>query len=129
MAGFRVRSYFEGENGWVQATWTDGGNYSQGLTASSENILGAEVKADGRPLPTREDKEDFIHAILTGEPVMIDAEIGHRTCSMGQLAHISIQRGKRLSWDPEKERFAGDEEANTLLERSIRGNWMKTGTA
>ena len=55
---------------------------------------------------------------------MIDAEIGHRACSMGQMAHIAIQRGGKLAWDPDKERFTNDEEANTLLTRPIRGQWM-----
>ncbi|OQC07377.1 MAG: hypothetical protein BWX80_01072 [Candidatus Hydrogenedentes bacterium ADurb.Bin101] len=56
---------------------------------------------------------------------MIDAEIGHRTCSMGQIAHIAIQRGRKLAWDVDREQFTNDEDANTLLTRAIRGNWME----
>ena len=120
---------FEGEEGWIQATWTSGGNLKEGLTASSEKLLLAKPKDGGIRLPQRADKEDFIYAIRTGQPVMIDAEVGHRTCSLGQIAHIAIQTGRRLAWDPGKERFADDERANALLERPIRGNWMKSATA
>ena len=73
----------------------------------------------------RQDKEDFINAILTGEPAMIDAEIGHRTCSMGQIAHIAVQRAKPLDWNPDTEHFTNDEDANKLLTRPMRGTWME----
>ena len=57
---------FEGEDGWIQSTWFDGGPYKAGLTASDEKLLETEIPADGVHLPRREDKEDFIHGILTG---------------------------------------------------------------
>lgn len=119
----------EGEEGWIQATWTSGGAFKEGLTASSDAILRAKLKDGAIRLPQRPDKEDFIHGIRTGEPVMIDAEVGHRTCSLGQLAHIAVQTGRKLVWNPETERFADDDKANALLERPMRGNWMKDDTA
>jgi len=114
-----------GDEGWVKATWTSGGAFKEGLTASSGAILHAKRRDSDIRLPQRADKEDFINAIRTGEPVMIDAEVGHRTCSLGQLAHIAVQTGRKLAWNPETERFAGDEQANALLERPMRGDWMK----
>ena len=95
------------------------------MVASDPAILKAELKKDAIRFPQRADKQDFIHAILTGEPVMIDAEIGHRTCSMGQIAHIAVQRGKKLEWNPDTETFTNDDEANTMLTRPVRGNWME----
>ena len=74
-------------------------------------------------IPQRSDKGDFLHGIETGEPTMADAEIGHRTCSLGQIAHIAIQRGKRLDWDPKAERFGNDDEANRMLHKSYRKPW------
>lgn len=115
---------YEGDAGWIQSVWFPGGEYTRGVTASSEDILKAPLGDTAIRLPRREDKEDFIHGIKTGEAVMSDAEIGHRTCSMGQIAHIAIQRGKPLAWDPALECFPGDDEANALLERDIRGDWM-----
>lgn len=117
---------FEGEAGWVQSTWFPGGNLKEGFAAGSEALLNATLKDSDTPVPQRGDKEDFINAMRTGESVMADAEIGHRTCSMGQIAHIAIQVGRKLAWDPEIERFNGDDAANALLERPMRGDWMKT---
>lgn len=116
---------FEGEEGWIQSTWFSGGAHKEGLTASSNALLKTKLKDSDIHLPKRMDKEDFINGILTGEPVMCDAEIGHRTCSLGQIAHIAIQRGHKLQWDPKAERFTNDDAANALLERPIRGDWMK----
>jgi len=115
---------FEGELGWIQSTWFPGGDLKAGLTASSDVLLRIELDNDAIRIARREDKEDFIHGIKTGEPTMADAEIGHRTCSMGQIAHIAIQVGRKLEWNPEAERFRGDDEANAMLTRPIRGDWM-----
>ena len=59
----------------------------------------------------------------TREEGMAPAEVGHRTCSMCQIGHIAIQVGRKLKWDPEKERFLGDELANRLLTRYVRAPW------
>ncbi|MBI2431827.1 MAG: Gfo/Idh/MocA family oxidoreductase [Candidatus Hydrogenedentes bacterium] len=115
---------FEGEDGWIQSTWFPGGDLKAGLTASAEALLQVSLKDSDIHLPQRGDKEDFIHGIRTGEPTMADAEIGHRTCSMGQLAHIAIQVGRKLTWDPVREQFAGDEAANALLTRPMRAPWQ-----
>jgi len=108
----------EGEKGWIQANWHGG----KGLQASDTNILRTKLKETDLRIPQRQDKEDFLYGIKNNAPTMADAEIGHRTCSMGQLAHIAIQRGKPLAWDPAKERF-DDAEANKMLEKSYRKPW------
>ena len=115
---------FEGEDGWIQCVWLRRGGLEPGITAHDESLLASEIGEDEIRLPRREDKEDFIHGIRTGEPTMADAEIGHRTCSVGQIAHIAVQRGRKLAWDPDAERFTNDEEANALLARPMRGDWM-----
>lgn len=109
----------EGEEGWIQANWNSKG----GLQASDPKILHTVFKPSDRRVPTRGDKADFIAAIKTGTPVMADAEIGHRSCSLGQIAHIAIQRGHRLDWNPLTERFTNDDEANKPLTGSYRGPW------
>lgn len=109
----------EGDEGWVKAHWNSPG----GITASDPKILRTKFKDSDRRVPTRGDKKDFISAIREGTPIMADAEIGHRTCSMGQIAHIAIQRGKALDWDPAKESFPNEPEADKLLSGTYRGRW------
>lgn len=109
----------EGDEGWIHANWLK----NEGVEASQPAILQAQIKESGLHLPKRADKEDFLYGIRGQGPVMADAEIGHRTCSLGQLAHIAVQRGKRLEWDPATERFAQDDEANAMLRKSYRAPW------
>lgn len=111
----------EGEEGWIQANWYRKG----GFQASDRAILKTKLKDSDLRIPQRSDKDDFIHCIKKNAPQesMADAEVGHRTCSIGQLAHIAIQRGCKLRWDPAKERFPDDDEANKLLTRSYRKPW------
>ena len=54
---------------------------------------------------------------------MIDAEVGHRTCSMGQIGHIAVQMGQKLAWDPKAEQFTNNNEANKLLQIAHRKPW------
>jgi predicted dehydrogenase len=45
-----------------------------------------------------------------------DVEIGHRTVSLCHLANITRKLQRKLKWDPAAERFAGDQEANLLVD-------------
>jgi myo-inositol 2-dehydrogenase/D-chiro-inositol 1-dehydrogenase len=107
----------EGDEGWIQAPFGDAkGRFS----VSDPKILRIKLKESDSRVPTRSDKADFVSAILDGTPVMCDAEVGHRTCSLGQISDIAVQRGKRLDWDPKTERFTNDDDANLLLKGTYR---------
>lgn len=54
-----------------------------------------------------------------GRPIA-DVEIGHRSAIVCHLGNIARWVGRRLKWDPEKEMFPGDEEANRYLDRPRR---------
>ncbi|RME70990.1 MAG: gfo/Idh/MocA family oxidoreductase, partial [Verrucomicrobia bacterium] len=89
----------EGDDGWIQAHWYSDG----GLQASNPALLRTRFRKSDRLVPGRADKEDFVHAILTGEDVMIDAEAGHRVNSQCLLGLAAIRARARLEWDPEAE--------------------------
>jgi len=108
---------FEGTEGWVQAT------YGRGLSAEPESLLREQLKPHEIRLPARSDKGDFLHCARTRQETMEPAEVGHRTNSLCQLGLIAIERGKKLLWDPEAERFTNDPEANRLLVRTMRAPW------
>jgi len=108
----------EGTDGWIHAPWLGGQ-----MTASDPAILRIKLRDSDVRLPQRQEKEDFLYGIRNKATTMADAEVGHRTCSMCQIAHIAIQRGRRLQWDPDTERFVDDEKANQMLHRSYRKPW------
>ena len=108
-----------GDEGWIEYDYG-----KQALTASSDAILKSVIKETEIRFPLKHEKRDFIDAIKTRGETLEDAEVGHRTCSMCQIAHISIQLGgKKLKWDPDKELF-DIREANVLKRRpSWRAPW------
>ena len=49
-----------------------------------------------------------------------DVEIGHRSATVCHLGNIARWAGRKLQWDPVKETFVGDDEANRYLDRARR---------
>jgi predicted dehydrogenase len=58
-----------------------------------------------------------------GRPVS-DIEEGYISTACCILANLAQKLGRTLQWDAQKERIAGDEEANRLLRRPYRGPWV-----
>lgn len=52
-----------------------------------------------------------------------DVEIGHRSITICHLLNITRELGRKLQWDPVAERFVGDDEANSLLDRPRRAGF------
>jgi predicted dehydrogenase len=64
--------------------------------------------------------ENWLDCIRTrGKPVA-DVEIGHRSISVAHLANICRELGRKLQWDPVREEFVDDAEANTYVNRPRR---------
>ncbi len=66
---------------------------------------------------------DFLTSVRDRSRPGADVEIGHRTCTVSHLARIAYRLRRPLRWDPVKEEFPGDGEANRLCGRSMRGPW------
>jgi hypothetical protein len=50
-------------------------------------------------------------------------EIGHRSATVCHLGNIARWTGRKLRWDPVKEKFVGDKDANQHLDRERRKPW------
>jgi len=48
---------------------------------------------------------------------------GHRSCTLVNLSVIAVRLGRKLRFDPDKQRFIGDEQANRLIEQPMRAPW------
>ena len=66
---------------------------------------------------------DFLRAVRTRDKPVCDVEIGHRTMTVCHLGNIAYLLKRPLRWDPVKEEFAGDEQANRLRDRARREPW------
>jgi predicted dehydrogenase len=119
-----------GTKGWifvsrdVQTTPTDPAGSSgklQPLMASDPKILDSVIGLDEIHLYTaNEQHENWIDCIRTRKQPTAPVEIGHRACSTCLLHHIAMKTKRRLYWDPARERFNHDDEANTMLSRPMR---------
>jgi myo-inositol 2-dehydrogenase / D-chiro-inositol 1-dehydrogenase len=101
---------FEGEGGWIQANF--GG---VPLETEPKSLLDSKIGPDELHFPLLHEKRDFLNAVKTRGVTLEDAEVGHRTASLGHLGQIAVLLGRKLKWDPDKERFLGDDEANKML--------------
>ena len=67
--------------------------------------------------------KNFLDAIRTRQMPICDVEVGHRTATVCNIGNIAYQLGRTLRWDPAKEKFDDDAEANHLLSRPLRKEW------
>ena len=63
---------------------------------------------------------NFFDCVKTRRPPISDVVSQHRSVSTCHLANLSIRLGRKLQWDPEKEFFVGDAQADTWLRREQR---------
>jgi predicted dehydrogenase len=80
----------------------------------------AAEKWEGAGWIARPHIQNWLDCIKTREKPNADVEIGHRSISVCHLANIARLLGRRLRWNPDEERFVGDEEANRYLARPRR---------
>ena len=66
---------------------------------------------------------DFIDAVRTRRRPNADVEIGYHTVTICHLGNIAYRLKRPLKWDPDKEVFVGDEDANRYLDRARRQPW------
>ena len=61
------------------------------------------------------DKNDLISAIREGRQPLEPIEVGHRAITIAQIGHIACEVQEMLRWNPELEKFEGNNYANALL--------------
>ena len=97
---------------------------ASGLLASDPKVLDSVIGPNEIHLPkSPEQHRNWIDSIRTGVPNISPAELGHRACSTCLLHWTAMRTGRRLKWDPVKERFIGDDAANAMLSRPQRAGY------
>ena len=115
-----VHLRFEGTEGWVGNTGWRGN-----LQAEPKSILDSVIGPDEIHLYTEPAGEhrNFLDCVKTRRDPYFPAEVGHRCCTVMHLGNISMLLGRKLKWDPDKEIFPSDAEADRLLSRPMRSPW------
>jgi hypothetical protein len=68
---------------------------------------------------------NFLEAIRDRRPPTYTAETLHRLCTPLHAGLIAMDLGRPLRWDPQKEEFIGDAEANRRRRRTLRDDWKR----
>jgi predicted dehydrogenase len=66
---------------------------------------------------------NFLDCMRTREKPNADVEEGHRSTTMSLMAKISWLTESRLKWDPDAERFPGNDQADAMLHYDYRKPW------
>ena len=66
---------------------------------------------------------DFLHCAKTRERPFRDVELAHNTAVVCHLGNIAYELGRPLKWNPAKEEFIGDDQANRMRYRPMREPW------
>jgi len=108
-----------GERGWL--TTMSGGHK---ITGGPEELM-AEYNSPAHDvdLGGKDHHDNWFECIKTRGKPNSHEEIGHRAASLGHLTIIAYKLGRSLKWDPVREVFPEDEQANRLLRRARRAPW------
>ncbi|HLQ44504.1 MAG TPA: Gfo/Idh/MocA family oxidoreductase [Planctomycetaceae bacterium] len=94
------------------------------MESDPANILDATIGPDDFHVePSDNHHRNWLDAIRSRHKPICDVEIGHRSASVCELGQIGYDLRRPLQWDPEKERFVNDDDANSRLSRRQREPW------
>ena len=82
--------------------------------------LAEEAKEQRVPGLTENHMRNWIDCVRSRQKPVADVEIGHRSATVCHLGNIARRLGRKLRWDPVREVFPDDAEANGLLDRPRR---------
>jgi hypothetical protein len=67
--------------------------------------------------------QDFLDCVKSRKRPICDVEVGAHSVMVCHLGNITFWLKRPLKWDPVKEEFIGDAEANRWLDRPKRAPW------
>ena len=113
---------YEGAEGWVAIA--DG--YARPEVSSP--VLLQNYDQVVREYQARTDRplhhiRDFLQGVRSRRKCIANEEVMHRTMSTNHIANICMLLKRNVRWDPVKEEFPGDPEANRMRSRALREPW------
>jgi len=113
----RADCVFEGTEGIILVS-------RSGISSLPDAILKEPLgeKAE-RVYPSGSHHGNWLECIRSGKATICPTEVGHRSATICHLGNIGYHLRRKLTWDPVKEQFTGDEKANAELSREPRTKW------
>ena len=107
---------FEGDKGWVET-----GDNADIMASSPALLAGKHEKIAGYPADFH--VRDFLDCVKSRGQTRANAEVAcyaHIAC---HAANISLFLNRKVQYDPQKNEFIGDEQANRLRSEALREPW------
>jgi myo-inositol 2-dehydrogenase / D-chiro-inositol 1-dehydrogenase len=122
---------YEGTEGWIFVTRGDytasptdpvaADRSSKALEASDPKILKSVIKENEIHLYKIDNQHgNWLDCIKSRKEPISPVEKGHRACTVCLITHIAMKLERKLTWNPDKEQFVNDNEANSMLSRPQR---------
>ncbi|MBN1421184.1 MAG: Gfo/Idh/MocA family oxidoreductase [Planctomycetes bacterium] len=108
---------FEGDEGWVETG--DTGR----IEADPPSLLSDWTDIREAGISPVHHVRDFLDCMKSRARPATDADIARSSHVACHAAAIAWQLGRKVAFDPEKEAFIGDEEANRMRSRPMREPW------
>lgn len=108
---------FEGTDGWIHV------NRSV-IRSHPANLVESVIQPNEIHLyKSDHHMRNFIECVKTRNEPICPIESAVQGDLLCQVCDAAIRLGRKVRWDPGKERFLGDEEANRCMERTMRRPW------
>jgi predicted dehydrogenase len=108
---------FEGTEGWIHVRRGH-------IDANPKALLHSEIGPNGIRLYKSNDHiRNFLDCVKSRARTICPMDAAVQVDTLCHLSNIATVLGRRLRWNPEKERFEKDATANRLLVRSMRSPW------
>jgi predicted dehydrogenase len=122
--GVTVAAHGAGENG-VTFRGTEGTLFVSRSTIRTEpqEILDRRTALPIALPESRDHHRNWVDCLRSRAEPISGAEASHRSATVCHLGNIAMQLGRKLAWDAAREEFTGDDAANRLRERPLRGAW------
>ena len=121
-----VEMIHDSSKGGVTFIGTDGKIFvDRGKFEATPESIGQEPQGDKaiRLYASSNHQQDWLDCVRSRKRPICDVEIGCRSVTVCHLGNLAYWNHRRLKWDPKKEKFIGDKEANTWLDRPKRAPW------
>ena len=94
---------------------------AQALSSSNPRIITSVIGPNEIHLYESKDHHgNWLECVRSRQQPIAPVEVAHRACSACLIHHMAMKAKRKLHWDPLKERFKNDDEANALLSRPQR---------
>jgi len=106
-----------GEQGWVAL-------YYASMDCQPQSLRDVKLAADAIRLPVSEGQErNFIRCVRTRETPVSNIDDAVHSDIISHVCELAIRLGRKLVWDPNEEKFLGDDEALRMMHRAHRHPW------